>query len=208
MVWKKEKEDFKAELCQILIRIGALKFGTFSLSGGKLSPYYVDLRIVPSIPEAFSKVGKIYVEMAKNEVGLNNFTRISGIPTAGVPFASILAFSIAKPFLYVRKDIKRHGRERKIEGILHPGDNVLLVDDLITTGGSLLTAAETIRSEGGVVKDSLVLIDRLEGGGEALSKAGIHLNYLVEMTEVIEFLYKIGTITKEQYKDVLKQIKK
>lgn len=208
LAWLKEKEEFKTEICEILTRIGALKFGTFTLVGGKLSPYYIDLRIVPSIPEAFNRIGKIYVEIAKNDVGLENFTRIAGIPTAGVPFASVLAFSLSKPFLYVRKEIKTHGRERRIEGILHPGDRVLLVDDLITTGGSLLAAADAIQSEGGVVKDALVLIDREEGGKDALAKMGIQLHYLARMTEVAKFLYEIGTISREQWKDILKQIKK
>jgi len=203
-----EKEKFKREICEILTRIGALRFGTFTLTGGRLSPYYVDLRIVPSFPGAFERIEKFYKEMAEKDVKLNNFKRIAGIPTAGIPFASVLAFSLYKPFLYIRKGRKSHGRERNVEGILHPGDHVLLVDDLITTGGSLISAAEAIRSEGGIVEDALILIDREEGGREVLARHGIRLHYLTSMTDVAKTLYNIETITKEQLMDILKQIKK
>lgn len=208
MNWQNEKEKYKVEFCKILTRIGVLKFGTFTLTGGKLSPYYIDLRIVPSIPEVFHRVGTIFLEMAKNDVGLDNFFRISGIPTAGIPFASVLAYSLSKPFVYVRQETRTHGRERKVEGILHPGDQVLLVDDLVTTGRSLLDAANTIRSEGGIVQNALVLINRGEGGKTTLASSGIHLHHLLNMNEIAEYLFKIGTITQEQHRDIIKQIKK
>jgi orotate phosphoribosyltransferase len=208
LAWPKEKEEFKIEACKILTKIGALRFGTFTLSSGALSPYYIDLRIVPSIPGAFNRVVKMYLETAKNDVGLDNFYRIAGIPTAGVPFASVLAFSLSKPFLYVRKEAKTHGRERRIEGILQPGEQVLLVDDVVTTGGSLLAAVEATRAEGGVVKDVLVLIDREEGGREALAKVDVNLHFLARMSEMTKCLYEMETISKEQMRDILKQIKK
>lgn len=206
--WRKEKQRLKLEICKILTRIGALKFGTFSLTSGRLSPYYVDLRIVPSFPGAFQRVEKIYVEMAKNDVGLENFARVAGIPTAGLPFASVLAFSLSKPFLYARKETKTHGRERRVEGMLQPGDRVLLVDDLITTGRSLLAATDTIQSEGGIAKDALVLVDREEGGKEALAELGVKLHCLITMTEAARILHDMGTITEEQLRDIIRQVKK
>jgi len=206
--WDNRRESLKEEICEILIRTGALKFGAFTLSGGKWSPYYVDLRIIPSFPEAFRRVGEVYVELAKNVVHDEEFLRVAGIPTAGVPFASLLAFFLSKPFLYVRKEVKTHGRERRVEGILHPGDSVLLVDDLVTSGGSLLEAADSIQSEGGVVKDALVLVDRQEGGDKALAKRGIKLHSLVEMSEAARILYDMGAINEEQLKEISRQIKK
>lgn len=208
MSWQREKEKYKNEICEILTRIGALKFGTFTLTGGRLSPYYIDLRIVPSFPGAFERIEKIYKEMAENDVKLNNFERIAGIPTAGIPIASVLAFSLHKPFIYIRKEVKSHGRERRIEGILHPGDRVLLVDDLITTGESFLSAAKTIRSEGGIVKDALILINREEGGGKALAGQGINLHHLTSIVDAAETLFRMQAITEEQLMDILKQTKK
>ncbi|MDQ1278771.1 MAG: orotate phosphoribosyltransferase [Thermoproteota archaeon] len=208
MTTSKEMGELKIEVCKILTRIGALRFGTFTLTGGRLSPYYIDLRIVPSIPEAFNRVVNMYLDVTKNEIKTDNFSRIAGIPTAGVPFASVLAYSLSKPFLYVRKEASTHGRERRVEGILQPGDQVLLVDDVITTGGSLLTAVDAIRAEGGVVKDVLVLIDREEGGREALAKIDVELHCLTKISEMAKFLYEMETISKEQFKDIQKQIKK
>jgi len=205
---KKSNETVKVEVCKILNKIGALQFGAFKLSTGKISPYYIDLRIVPSFPDAFKKVCDFYVNFIKKEIGGKNFERIAGIPVAGIPFASLIAHSLQKPFLYVRKGVRLHGRQRRIEGILAPGDRVLLVDDLITTGLSLRKAAKAITAEGGVVTDAVVLLDRQEGGKEKLAKTGIKLHALLNVSEIANKLYEIGVIDEEQLKTILKQIKK
>jgi orotate phosphoribosyltransferase len=201
-----EKE--KAELCRVLNKIGALKFGTFKLTSGKTSPYYIDLRIVPSFPDAFQRVCDVYVKLIEKELGREGFDRIAGIPIAGIPFASLTAYQLGKPFLYIRKQAKLHGRERRIEGILMPGDRVLLVDDLITTGRSLSKAAKAIRAEGGIVNHALVLLDREEGGRKKLAEDNIKLHYLLTAREAAEKLYETGAIDDEQLKTILKQVKK
>ena len=201
-----EKE--KTELSRILHKIGAIKFGTFKLTSGRTSPYYIDLRIVPSFPEAFERVCDIYVKLAETELGAQNFDRIAGIPTAGIPFASLIAYHVKKPFFYIRPKAKLHGRGRRIEGILMPGNRVLLVDDLITTGLSLRKAANAIRAEGGVVSDALVLLDREEGGRERLKKDNITLHYLLTAREAANRLYELGAIEEDQLKTILKQAKK
>jgi orotate phosphoribosyltransferase len=206
MSWDNRKPVLKKELCDVLIRIGALQFGSFTLSSGKLSPYYIDLRIVPSYPKVFQKVMKVYIETAKNDIDPEKFRRVAGIPTAGLPFASVLAYSLSKPLIYVRKEAKTHGRERRVEGILQSGDQVLLVDDLVTTGGSLIDAADAVRAEGGVVENALVLLDREEGGRRNLKNKGIALNCLATMSEISKMLYDVRTISEEQLKDILKQI--
>ena len=201
------REEMKEELCQILMRIGALKFGVFTLTSGKTSPYYVDLRIVPSFPEAFRRVCDLYVRLITEDLEVTNFDRIAGIPTAGIPFASLIAYHLKKPFLYIRPRARLHGRERRVEGMMMPGDRVLLIDDLITTGRSLSRAAEAIRAEGGVVTDAVVLLDREEGGSERLAKDNVTLHYLLEAGEAAEKLYEIGAITEDQLKTVLRQVK-
>jgi len=202
------KASNKKDVALLLMRIGALKFGTFTLSSGKLSPYYIDLRLVPSYPEAFRKVTDLYVELAKNKIGLNKFDRITGIPTAGMPFSSVVALKLNKPFLYVRKEAKTHGRERRIEGILIPGEHVLLVDDLVTSGGTLIDAANAVRAEGAIVKDALVLIDREEGAGKNMVKAGIRLHCLMGIREAAKILYDRDAIDKEQLIAIIKTAKK
>jgi len=198
----------KIEICKILNRIGALKFGAFKLTSGRMSPYYIDLRIVPSFPDAFQKICDFYVAFIKNEVGTNNLERVAGIPIAGIPFAALIAYNLKKPFLYVRRGVRLHGRERRIEGVIAPGDRILLIDDLITTGLSLRKAARTIMAEGGVVADAVVLLDRQEGGKEKLARSGIKLHALLNITETAKTLHELGTIDEEQLKTIFKQVKK
>ncbi len=197
----------KGQLCRILYKIGALEFGTFKLTSGKISPYYIDLRVVPSFPDAFREICSLYVKLIESYVGTENFKRIAGIPTAGMPFASVVAYNLHKSFLYTRPTQKKHGRERRVEGVLASGDKVLLLDDLITSGKSLLKAASAIRAEGGVINDAVVLIDREEGGKEALMEDDITLHYLLEASKAASTLHEIGVITDMELKTVLKQKK-
>jgi len=205
---KEDCEKVKLETCKILNKIGALKFGTFKLTSGKISPYYIDLRIVPSFPDVFRKVCNFYIDLIKKEIGTENFERVAGIPVAGIPFAALIAYQLEKPLLYVRKGLRLHGRQRKIEGILTPGDKVLLIDDLITTGLSLKRAAKAITAEGGVVTDAVVLLDREEKGKEKLENTGIKVHTLLNISEVANKLYEIGAIDNGQLETILKQVKK
>jgi len=208
MTNQKETEAKKTEMASILIKIDALKFGVFKLTSGKPSPYYVDLRVVPSFPDAFTRICDFYAQSITNQIGLKNFDRIAGVPIAGIPFASQIAYNLKKPFLYVRKGIRRHGRQRRVEGILVSGDRVLLVDDLVTTGLTLRKAAEAIRAEGGIVEKAVAFMDREEGGKEKLTKNGILLITLLKISEVAKTLYEIGSLDEESFKTIMKQVKK
>jgi orotate phosphoribosyltransferase len=204
-----DKSDLSYALdVRINQKIGALKFGTFKLASGKISPYYVDLRVVPSFPDAFGKICDLYTELINSKVGKENFDRIAGVPTAGIAFASVIAYNFKRPFLYTRPRVKTHGRERRVEGILMPGDRVLVVDDLITTGKSLLQAVTAIRGEGGVVNEAVVLVNREEGGKEKLANVNVTLSYLLDASEAADKLYEIGAISDEQLKTIRKQVKK
>ncbi|MCW3982316.1 MAG: orotate phosphoribosyltransferase, partial [Candidatus Bathyarchaeota archaeon] len=111
----------------MLYRIGALQFGTFRLTSGKMSPYYIDFRVVPSFPDAFHKICESCVEAIKSSIGISSFARVAGIPTAGIPFASVVAYNLNKPLLYARLANRVHGRERRVEGQLISGDKILLL---------------------------------------------------------------------------------
>ena len=190
------------DFCRVLVKTGALKFGLFTLSGGKLSPYYVDLRILPSFPDAFQASIDLLLQYAKKIEGID---KIAGIPTGGLPWASVLAFSMSKPLVYTRKDVKLHGRERKVEGVLAPGDKVLLIDDVITTGKNTLGALQSLRSEGGVVEDALVLLDREEGGRSHLQKAGVRLHSVAKISQVAQKLLDMDAITRTQFEELTVQ---
>jgi len=205
---ERRSEGMKVEISKVLDRIGALKFGAFKLTSGKMSPYYIDLRVVPSFPDAFEKICDSCVKFIRSEIATGDVDRIAGIPVAGIPFASVVAFNLKKPFLYARKGARLHGRERRIEGIIAPGNRVLLMDDLVTTGLSLQKAAKAIMAEGGVVTEAVVLIDRQEGGREKLAKTGVKLHALLNITEIVSTLHELGTIDQDQLKTILKQVKK
>jgi orotate phosphoribosyltransferase len=207
-ILQKNKEPKKVEIAKILHKIDALKFGLFKLTSGKVSPYYIDLRIVPSFPDAFRQICDFYEESITNQIGLKNFDRIAGVPIAGIPFASQIAYNLKKPFLYVRKGVRLHGRQRRVEGILVSGDRVLLIDDLVTTGLTMKKAAEAITAEGGIVKETVALLDREEGGKEKLAKTSIQLHALLKISEVANALYEIGAIDEQNLKTIMKQIKK
>ena len=198
----------KAEMASILMKIDALKFGVFKLTSGKASPYYVDLRVVPSFPDAFTRICDFYAQAITSQIGLKTFDRIAGVPIAGIPFASQIAYNLKKPFLYIRKGLRRHGRQRRVEGILVSGDRVLLVDDLVTTGLTLRKAAESVRAEGGVVEKAVAFMDREEGGREKLAKNGIQLTTLLKISEVAKILYDVGSLDEESFKTIMKQVEK
>ena len=193
------------ELGRILLKTGCLKFGTFKLSSGILSPYYIDLRLIPSDPEAFKKIIDFYSTKLQGEL-LERSIRLVGIPTAGIAYASVLAFNHRKPFLYVRREAKGYGGRRKLEGLLFPGERVLLLDDVVTSGSNLISAVEAIRAEGGVVEDAVVLLDRQQGGVGNLMKIGVTLHSFATISEVCKVLLTKGVIEEAQFNQIKKQI--
>lgn len=197
----------RAALADALFRIGAIRFGKFTLASGKSSSYYVDLRVVPSDPQAYEFAVAAYKAMAE-EIGEKNFDVVAGVATAGVTISSPLAYLLKKPMVYVRREEKGHGLGKLVEGAVHPGWRALVVDDLATTGGSILSAIETLRAAGCVVAQAVVLIDRLEGGKGKLAASGVKLRAFVDVRELIEILYGQSKVTKGDYEAVLKQMER
>lgn len=195
------------EICQVLRKTNAINFGTFKLPTGRITPYYIDLRVIPSFPDAFSRVIEIFVEAVRSEIGTESFDRIAGIPTAGLPLSSIAAYLLRKPFLYIRLKQRLKGRERRVEGVVMPGDRVLLVDDLATTGLTLKKSALAVRAEGGLVSDAFVLLDREEGGRERLQKIGVTLHSVLGIKEVAKRLYEMNAIGEDEMKIIISQVR-
>lgn len=202
-----KKELILSKVCQVLKKTNAIAFGTFRLPSGKITPYYIDLRVIPSFPDAFIKIVEIFVDAVKSEIGVENFDRVAGIPTAGLPLSAITAFLLRKPFIYIRQKQRLRGRERRVEGVVMPGDRILLVDDMVTTGLSLKRSTLAVRAEGGLVSDAFVLLDREEGGEKKLAKIGVKLHAVLGASEVARKLYGMNIIGEDEMKIILGQIK-
>ncbi len=207
MSWKERRKEIAKELAMVLVKVKAVQFGTFTLSSGRLSSYYVDLRTVPSYPGAYRVVIDAYQSLIEQEVKEKGFDAIAGIPTAGLAFSSPIALRLAKPMIYVRNEEKQYGRQKKIEGVIKPAWRVLVIDDLITTGHSVLSSIEAIAAEGGQVNDVAVLIDRLEGGRANLKKAGVKLHALTDILQMSDILYSKQMISEDERRAIKNQVK-
>ena len=195
----------RVALAEALFRIGALRFGKFTLASGKTSSYYLDLRVVPSDPQAYELAVAAYLAMAK-EMGEGSFDVVAGVATAGIAISSPLAYVLKKPMVYVRREQKGHGLGKLVEGAVKPGWRALVVDDLITDGGSKIEAVETLRRAGCVVNDVMVLVDRLEGGKASLAKVRVNLSSFTDIRELVETLYLQKKVTKRDFQAVLEQM--
>ena len=195
----------RVALAESLFRIGSLRFGKFTLASGKVSSYYLDLRVVPSDPRAYELAVSAYLAMVK-EAGELNFDVVAGVATAGITISSPLAYILKKPMGYVRSERKGHGLGKLVEGAVAPGWRALVVDDLITDGGSKVAAVENLRMAGCVVSDVMVLVDRLEGGKASLAKAGVKLHSFTDIKDLVETLRTQKKVTKGDYEAVMKQM--
>lgn len=170
---------FKTFLVQY-IKKHALKTGEFQLASGKKSSYYLDLKQAYTRPAVMKEI----VYSLKNELKGQPFDRVAGMELGAVPIAVALSMEMDIPFLIVRKETKGYGAGKRLEGELHKDDRVLLVEDVVTTGGSLASAANVIRESGGVCTKAVAVVDRLEGARENLQKINISLSALLTIQDL------------------------
>jgi len=159
---------------------GALKVGSFTLSSGKKSSYYVDKYLFETSPGILKKISEEMIFRIERE-----FDIIAGPEMGAIPLITALSLKTEKPFLIVRKKDKDYGTKSKIEGNLKEGDKVLFVEDVTTTGESLLKAIRTVEEAGGVITEVLIVVDREEGAVERMKKLGYDVNVLLRMRELI-----------------------
>jgi len=178
----------KKPIIEAIYSSGCLKFGKFILSSGRESNVYIDLRLLYSHPDNFKKI----VYSLVNIVKVKDIDCICGVPTGGLPLSSVVAFLLGKPFIYVRKKEKSYGRRKRIEGDVSLCKDVLVIDDVATTGNSIKDAVLFLKDEGCHIKEALVVVDRGEGAIENLLNYGVNLIGLVTLNDILDWWKMYG----------------
>ena len=174
--------------------LGIIKFGRFTLKSGIESPFYVDLRPLASDPKILKRLANYLLDM----LPLDNFDLICGVPYAALPMATAMSLESYLPLIIKRKEAKDYGTKKMIEGIYTKGQNCLLVEDVITSGKSLLETIPEIEDEGITVSDIVVVLDREQGGKEMLEGKGYRVHTLFTISEVCKMLKEEGHLTDDE----------
>jgi uridine monophosphate synthetase len=181
-----------------LFDIGCLLFGEYVQASGAVFNYYVDLRQIISDPNLFHRVLQAYAGCMAELA----FDRIAGIPYGSLPTATGLSLLLHKPLIYPRKEVKAHGARRLIEGDFEEGDLVVVVDDILITGGSVLEGIAKLESSGLQVQDVVVFIDH--GGdhdrhaSERLAAAGYRCHAVLDIGRITQVLHRAGRLSDAQ----------
>jgi len=206
----KDLTDAQKRLSEQLFDIGAIKFGDFKLKlheknpEAPLSPVYIDLRVLRRFPEAKAAAINVYQELLQPL----RFDLLADILTAATPFVSSLSDRLGVGVITPRTDAKTHGSGAKIDGMLDSdkGKTVVLIDDLVTRADSKLEAAEILTSQGLIVNDIVVLIDRKQGGKEQLAADGFNLHAALTMDKMLDFYVRIGKLSQARYQDIITRL--
>ena len=183
------------QLATKLHELNCIRFGEFTLASGSSSPVYIDLRLLTGDPATLALVAQVY---ARQMEGLPADS-IAGVPYAALPIATAVSLETGLPMIYPRKEVKAHGRGQAIEGKYGPGDRVIVIEDLVTTAGSLIGSIERLRAVGLVITDAVVLIDREQGGADNLAAAGVRLHAAFSFSELLDLLRSAAKIYQTQY---------
>jgi len=187
------KSPFSKDLSRIadgLLEAGCIKFGDFTLKSGSKSPIYIDLRRLVGFPRLLTEIANAYIQVLQ---GLD-FDHLAALPYAALPIASAISMKSNYSMVYPRKETKTYGTKAQIEGVFTSGDIVVVVDDLISTGGSKIEGIEKLTSVGLVVNDIVVLIDRTMRRSNGLSNRSIKLHSLMTLTEILDYYQKKGAV--------------
>jgi len=198
--------EFVKEFATFLYKNGIIKFGDFTLTSGKSSSYYIDLRLVPSYPHQFRKMIKNLQNLIIEKTGLDNFDSLVSVPTGGLVVASALAIEVVKPLIYVRNKPKEHGTTKSIEGKTSAGMKVVMVDDVATTGTSVLNGIKQLKESGLLISDVYVIINRLEGADKALDGMGVQIHQLTDILEITNVLFQEKLVSKEILDKIKNQV--
>jgi orotate phosphoribosyltransferase len=199
--------EFVKEFATFLYKNDIIKFGDFTLASGKNSSYYIDLRLVPSYPHQFREMIKNLQNLIIEKTGLDDFDSLASVPTGGLVVASALAIEIVKPLIYVRNKPKEHGTTKSIEGKISAGMKVVMIDDVVTTGTSVLNGIKQLKEAGLSISDMYVIINRLEGAEKVLNDVGVQTHQLTDILEITNVLFQEKLVDEEIFEKIKNQVR-
>jgi len=191
-----DQKNLINDLILFLYDKGAIKIGNFTLSSGIKSKFYLDMRILQSYPKYFRVSILLMKKYIVDKIGMNNFNYICSIPTSGTIFGSSLAYELFKPHIYVRKSVKDYGMQKPFEGDLQLNSKVLFIDDVMTTGNSLLSSIELLKDKS-IINDVLVFIDRRQDYRGLLNKYNLNIHRIISIDKIFEILFQNDRIGKQ-----------
>ena len=171
------------QLIPQLFEIGAVRHGSFTLKSGTISPIYVDLRGTISYPKLLIEIAEALYKCVKN----CSFDLLCGVPYTALPFATAISIRHTIPMVLRRKEKKEYGTGKILEGIFRKGDRCLIVEDVITSGSSILETTQDLRREGLHVEDAVVLVDREQGAVSNLANEGISVHSVLTLGQLLKY---------------------
>lgn len=189
----------KIAVARALLEINAVGFSPTApirFKSGILSPVYVDNRRLPYHPQQWS----IIIEGFKAEVKALEYDVIAGVAVGGVPHSAALGYALQMPSVFVRKEAKEHGKGQRVEGGDVAGRCVLLVEDLVSTGGSSLAGVEALRETGAIVNDLLAIVSYgFTEAQESFANANVKLHTLTDFSTILQEAVNMGKFGQEDY---------
>ena len=200
--------EITSEVAGALYDSGCLKFGTFRLKSGVLSPYYIDLASVLSSPKDLCKLADIASQRVKQIAAKDRIDKLATIELKGALILPSIACRTNMPCVVVRKEAKSYGATGRTAGSdITRGERILFFDDVVTEGVSKVEGIKPLQELGATVEHILVIVDREQHGKEKLEKLGFKVHALAKITELAQALVKDSKISKEQGEAVLNYVK-
>ena len=176
-----------------LLSAGCVKFGEFTLKSGQISPIYIDLRRLVAFPELLKNVAIAYAEILEKL----EFDQIAALPYAAMPIGTAISLHGGWQMVYPRKESKGYGTQVEVEGVFDADQRIVVIDDLISTGGSKLEGIQKLNEVGLKVSDIVVLIDRQSGGVDFMAEKGYRLHSVFSLPQLLDYWEEKGTVDKK-----------